>query len=267
VKASVLEAWHTFSTPLEGRVRHMYLDILGLVTAGVGNLADPVSLALQMPWVRPDGSPASSEEIRRDWAALKAQPALRKLHYKFAAPHTKVRLTDAGIDAMVRAKLLANESFMRGRYFPDWDQWPADAQLGVCSMAWACGPGFPAEFKNFARFAREQRWLEAMAACKIRETNPDGSPNAGIIPRNRANRLCFANAETVRRGGMDPEILYWPDEAPTKPFPVDREAETDPAIPVFVPDPNIEAVHQQRDADIADLDSEPTHPETPEAKQ
>jgi GH24 family phage-related lysozyme (muramidase) len=248
VKQSVINAWHAFSTPLEGRVHWMYLDILGLVTAGVGNLADPIGLALIMPWVMPDGSPAPHDQIRRDWTALKAQQQLKKLHYKYAANVTKVRLTDAGIDAMVAKKLEQNALYLRQTYFPDWNKWPADAQLGALSMAWAVGPGFPTKFGNFTRFAKEQKWLEAMASCKIRETNADGSPNAGIVPRNRANRLCFANAETVRRGGMDPEVLHWPNEAPTKSLePVDRDADT---VPAFTPDPNIEAVHEARDEEL-----------------
>lgn len=242
MRQSVLDAWHAYSEPLEGRVHHMYLDILGLVTAGVGNLADPIGLALMMPWML-DGKPASADHVRRDWNALKAQQQLKKLHYKYAAKVTRVRLTDEGIDEMVAKKLAQNELYLRQTYFPDWDKWPADAQLGVCSMAWACGPGFPTKFTNFTRYAKEQKWLEAMASCKIRE---EGNP--GIVPRNKANRLCFANAETVRRNGLDPEVLYWPGEAPTKELePVSREAET---LTAFTSDPNIEAVHEARDEEL-----------------
>lgn len=264
MKQSVIDMWHHFSEPLEGRVYHMYLDVKGLVTAGVGNLADPVGLALMMPWEL-DGKPASADQVRRDWTSLKAQQNLAKLHYKYAAKVTKVRLTDDGIDSMVAKKLASNELYMRQTFFPDWDAWPADAQLGVCSMAWAMGPGFPSKFGNFTRAAKAQRWLEAMAACKIREAG-----NPGIVPRNRANRLCFANAATVLASGLDPEQLYWPNEAPSFTGPGElspdpHEAETDPAIVLpFSPDPNIEAVHEQRDADIAD--EEDTQPETPEAK-
>lgn len=242
LKRAVVDIWHHFSEPLEGRVPHMYIDVLGNITAGVGNLADPIGLALMMPWML-DGKPASADQVRRDWTALKAQPQLAKLHYKYAAKVTKVRLTDDGIDDMVAKKLAQNELYLRQTYFPDWDNWPADAQLGVCSMAWAVGPGFPTKFANFTRAAKAQRWLEAMAACKIRE---EGNP--GIVPRNKANRLCFANAETVHRGGLDPEQLHWPKEAPTEPLePVSREADT---LPAFTPDPNIAAVHEQRDKDI-----------------
>lgn len=244
MRQAVIDSWHEFSIPLEGRVHHMYLDILGLVTAGVGNLADPVSLALAMPWKRLDGTRAAPHEIVDNWNRIKNLQELKSRHYNAAAPFTNIRLDDEGIDAMVMQKLVGNAAFMQATHFPDLFRWPADAQLGVSSMAWACGPDFPREFKNFRRFAADQKWLEAMAACKIREAG-----NPGIVPRNQANRLCFANAETVRRGGLNPEILYWPKEAPTKelePEPVlqPRLAET------FTPDPNVEAVHEARDEEL-----------------
>src|SRR6478609_1125211 len=138
---SVLEAFVRFSTPLEGCVTSLYPDIKGLLTVGIGCLADPVSLALPLPWVLPDGSQASQAEISAQWHALKAQaPRLSKLHWKYSAPVTTMRLTDEGVLEVARGRLLANEKILRG-YFPNWDLFPADAQLACCSMAWAVGAG------------------------------------------------------------------------------------------------------------------------------
>src|SRR5207244_2818316 len=62
---SIRDGFLAFSRPLEGRVPWMYLDIKGLVKTGVGNLIDPVGLALKLPFVhKADGSPASEVEIR-----------------------------------------------------------------------------------------------------------------------------------------------------------------------------------------------------------
>ena len=47
----VRAAFLSFTTRLEGRVPYMYLDIKGLVTIGVGNLIDPVDLALQVTFL------------------------------------------------------------------------------------------------------------------------------------------------------------------------------------------------------------------------
>ena len=49
--------------------------------------------------------------------------------------------------------------------FPEWEEWPADAQLATLSMAWACGPAF--------RFPR----LEA--ALRAQEVEP-GLGNGGL---------------------------------------------------------------------------------------
>jgi GH24 family phage-related lysozyme (muramidase) len=242
---SVLDAFRAFSVKFEGEVSSMYVDVKGLVTAGIGNLAEPISLALAMPWLSGNGE-ALPSEVRIDWQRLKDEDArrlkawtayrtaleqwqanrdknpanqtpepakpttprpLRELHYNYAAPFTSVRLSTAGINLMVQSKLLANEKLLRS-YFPGWDGFPADAQLGICSMAWALGAGFPKTFQNFARAVNAGDWLGAVATCKIKEAG-----NAGVVPRNEANRLCFGNAATVLAHGMDPNVLHYPNAA------------------------------------------------------
>ncbi|HEV8245687.1 MAG TPA: hypothetical protein VGP93_07960 [Polyangiaceae bacterium] len=205
---SVLDAFVPFTKPMEGCVPHLYCDVLGLITTGIGNLVDPVSLALQLPWKLPDGSLASETEIRAQWRALKNQcDRLKHLHYAYAGKVTTMRLTDADIAELVEGKLLENERFMR-KALPDWDEFPADAQLGCCSMAWAVGPAFTAKFSNFTKFANKQDWISAKACCTIRTAG-----NPGIIPRNRANELCFENAATVVEFSLDRSVLHWPNAA------------------------------------------------------
>jgi GH24 family phage-related lysozyme (muramidase) len=209
--ASVIAAWHSFSTPLEGRVLHLYADVKGLLTTGVGNLVDPVSLALELPWKLPDGSLASKPEIARQWNLVKAQSNyLSKRHYKFAAPLHTMRLTDDDIDALVVKRLAGNEVLLK-KAFPKWDKWPADAQLAACSMAWAVGAGFPGIFKNFTKFANLDDWVSAKACSKIKTIG-----NPGVVPRNRNNELCFDNAATVHDLGLDKSVLHWPNAAPTE---------------------------------------------------
>jgi GH24 family phage-related lysozyme (muramidase) len=206
---SVIDSFTDFSVKFEGKVPHLYLDIKGLVTCGVGNLVDPVEAALPLPWVLPDGSHPSASEIAAQWRALKSRRDLAKLHYRYAAAITTMRLTEDGIAQLVRSKLLSNEKVLRG-YFPNWDLFSADAQLGISSMSWALGPGFPATFGNFKAAAVAQNWTGAVASCKIREDN-----NPGLVPRNAANRLCFANAQQVLSQGIPLDTLFWPGTAPS----------------------------------------------------
>lgn len=216
--ADNLDKWHEFSAPLEGRVYSMYCDIKGLVTCAVGILIDPISLAMKLPWrlhdtgtsPAPDSAPlASHDQVVSGWNDLKSnREALKKLHWKYAAKRNRLRLSSADVDALVKKKLFEFEAFMKGRYFPDWLDFPADAQLAICSMAWACGAGFPATFTNFTRFANKQDWVNAALCAKIREAG-----NPGIVPRNKHNQTCFRNASIVIANDMDRDELHWPGEA------------------------------------------------------
>jgi len=207
---SVIDSWHAYSQPLEGRVNSLYLDVLGLVTTGVGNLVDPISLAERLPWTLEDRTKADLAQLRADWHKLKDNAEYySKRHWRFARDATKVRLTDEAIDSLVASKRAEFETFLKSHYFREWDTFPADAQLGIMSMAWACGPGFPLKFANFRRAVLAQDWTGAVASCKIREAG-----NPGVVPRNKHNRLCFANAALVKEHGLDPSQLYWPNPAP-----------------------------------------------------
>ena len=225
--AATLAAWHQFSEPLEGRVHSLYVDVKGLVTTGVGNLIDSMAPALQLPWRRvsdvaqliaTDDDPlASAADIAAAWNGLKAQrDKFAKLHWKYAAKLNNLRLTDGAVDALVERVLRGNVATLR-RTFVNWDALPADAQLGILSMAWAVGTGFPKIFGNFTRAALAGDWTGAAASCKIRDgldTPSKADDNPGIVPRNAANRLCFANAALVLKGGFDIDRLYWPNVVP-----------------------------------------------------
>jgi len=225
---SVKAAWFEHSKQFEGRVPGMYCDILGLITCAQGNLIDPIAAAERLPWVLVDGTRADIARVRADWHTLKDNAGqYSKRHWKFALAATQCRLTEAAMDELVMAKLLENEAFLR-KTFTKWDDLPADAQLGIFSMAWACGPGFTKKFVNFTRLALAGNWAGTIAkdptggyAAKIRETG-----NPGVVPRNAANRLCFANAAAVLRLGSDISLLAWPNavSAAATPLPAVVEA-------------------------------------------
>lgn len=208
---SVRKAFTDFSVKFEGCVSSMYCDVLGLITTAVGCLIDPLPSALALPWKHEKtGALAPQAEIAAAWNALKAQKdKYAKLHWKYAAALNDLRLDSDSIEAVVAQRLLANEKVLRG-YFPNFDLMPADAQLGIFSMSWALGAGFPHTFGNFKTAAVGQNWTSAIATCGIRT---DGNP--GIIPRNAANKLCFANAASVLAQGLPLDSLFWPGTAPS----------------------------------------------------
>lgn len=177
----------------------MYLDVLGLVTTGMGNLIDPMSTALGLPWVDETGTQGSQNDIAAEWQAVKSNGALAHQGAQAAKAVTRLRLGDADIQALVLDKLDRNEGILKSyAAFANFDNWPADAQLALLSMAWAMGPGFGPGFPHFAQAVSANDFATAAGDC---EMNASGNP--GLVRRNAANRQAFLYAATA----TDPTIL------------------------------------------------------------
>jgi hypothetical protein len=189
MKDTVKEIFPEFSRKFEGYVNWMYLDVKELITCGVGNLIDPVSLAIGLPFTKTDGSKASVPEIIAEWKQLKARTELAHLGWKAAKQYCKLRLSDDAISDLVRVRLEQNEQYLIKHHFPDFDSWPADAQLAVLSMAWALGSNFPATWKILKAACLAKDWAKAALNCHISEVG-----NAGVKPRNEANVRLFNSA-------------------------------------------------------------------------
>lgn len=213
----VKNRFRQFNEPLEGVVRYMYLDVKGLVTVGVGNLIDPLSAALDLPFryknkpgVTNPGQLASKADIEAEWKLIKGKTYLAQKGHRACEPLTKLELNDASIDTLINNRLLQNESFLkRQQPFKDFDQWPADAQLSLLSMAWAMGPGFAAKWPRFSSVCKIMDFDAAAENCRMSEVG-----NPGVAPRNRANKRLFQNAAAVLAGETDGfyqrQILYYP---------------------------------------------------------
>ncbi len=208
MRTAVSKAFKSFSTKFEGYLTYMYGDVKNLVTTGMGNLIDPISTARNLPWVNSDGSAASFQQITDAWNAVKARTDLASKGGKAYESVTSIRLTEAGIDQLIQSRLASNEKTLRGTY-PDYDSWPADAQLALLSMAWAMGPAF--KFPSFTKAIKKSPpdFTTAAAQCKMDETG-----NAGLKPRNVANKKLFLNAAAVLANGANPDTLYYPDDVP-----------------------------------------------------
>jgi hypothetical protein len=203
-RRTVREYFPEFSRPLEGRVPYMYPDIKQLVTVAVGNLIDDPEAAAALPFVhKDDGAPATREEILAEWQRVKDDPTLASRGHKAAGKITTLMLTETAIDELVRSKFDSNEAALR-RAFADWASWPADAQLGAHSIAWA-GAGFPAKWPKFRDAAARHDWTTAAEQSRL-----DTTGNPGVADRNTANSQLFTNAAAVERDGLDRAVLYYP---------------------------------------------------------
>jgi GH24 family phage-related lysozyme (muramidase) len=192
----VADSFLDWNIPFEGLTTWMYLDIKGLVTTGVGNLIDPVSAAVALPWRRAGGALASDQEKRDGWALVKARQDLKSYGGSAFRAACPLYLDRSAVDALVRVRLFANDALLRQR-FPGFDAWPADAQLAAHSMAWGMGAGGFTGFPRFSAAAQAQDWVTCAKECRMQ---PDVG---GLKRRNDANQALFLAAATA----ADPDRL------------------------------------------------------------
>jgi GH24 family phage-related lysozyme (muramidase) len=212
--ASAEAAWYEFIKKHEGEVAFMYLDTKGLVTVGIGNLIDPMSLAVGLPFqFKADnraqvaaGKAASRAEIEAEWKALKNHPKKEQFitgGHRLCASETDLELSGAGRQQLFRSKSTANEQQLKG-FFPDFDLWPADAQLGLMAMGWGLGAGFPAKWPKFSAACKKRDFDAAAADCNISTWRAE---------RNAASRRFFGNAAHVLESPALYSVseLYYPN--------------------------------------------------------
>lgn len=215
IKPYVLAAWHEFSEPFEGRVHWMYLDVFGLVTTAVGVLIDSPAGAASLPWVRADGLVlATDAEIEAEWHRVKSMPP--GLHFR--QYRGSLRMTDDAINYIVMSRL-HNNARRIARQLPDFPTWPADAQLGALSRAWAAGADLAKWPKHRAACERRD-WIEAGRESVLRhglDTPQTSDDNPGVVPRNEAQLVAFRNAAIVERDRLDPARLWWPRDLADEP--------------------------------------------------
>jgi hypothetical protein len=208
---SVAQAFLGFSTQFEGRVPYMYVDVSNFVTVGVGNLIDPLELALAQPFVfkSDQASPGSAEDITADWGTVKNTHGLPQQGHLACAPLTKLMLTDDAINRLVQSKAAANESILKQTpELSGYDDWPADAQLGLLSMAWAMGPAFAqgGHWPSFRTDVAASDWNAAAADSRMSDAG-----NPGLTSRNVADQTLFSNAAFAAdpNNGLDPTVLNY----------------------------------------------------------
>ena len=181
----------------------MYLDVRGLVTTAIGYLCDPIELALPLPWQSADGSQADQNAIGAAWQLVKSNLSLAHEGAYAAMLTTSLRLSDKDIQTLTLSTLDRYEAILMGySAFSGLDNWPADAQLGLLSMAWAMGPGLGRKFPHFSSACSAADWNAAAAQCWI---NAPG--DAAVARRNQANQTAFKNAAKVTAAGGDYSAL------------------------------------------------------------
>lgn len=211
---SVHAAFPILTKPLEGDVPYMYTDILGLVTCAWGNLIDSVPAAIAAgAWiVRATGALATTTEITAEWYMIKDNRI-----EAFHGPRP-LCLSDASVTALAYRRLDANELYLSRRW-ANWASWPADAQLGAHSCAWAAGAAWRAPHFDLAVGKLDFLTCAGPPGDAGQDPNARGEAwlndtgNPGLRPRNIANKILFSNAAEVVRLGLPRDVLCWPGVA------------------------------------------------------
>lgn len=206
---SVQNALHDFLKQYEGKVNFMYLDVKGLVTVGVGHMIEPIHLAHKLEFRTKGGSgPVSVGEITAEWQTVKSRTDLAKKGGEAFAAITRLELTDNGIKSMVKSHAASIEDYIKTnpsakKFYSNWDNWPADAQLAFMGVAWGGIPIPQFGWHKFPEACRVEDWDKAAVECKI------SSPIAA--GRNEAHKLMFLNAAAVKANGDSITELSWPN--------------------------------------------------------
>jgi hypothetical protein len=205
---SVATALPGFLKQYEGKVNFMYLDVKGLVTIGIGNLIDPVNLALKLEFgTKGGGGPVSGGDVISEWNTVKARTDLMGKGSAGFGAITRLQLTDKGIETMVNDHAKAIESYITTnasaqKYYSNFPNWPADAQMALIGIAWGVMPLPQFGWHKFPEACKIEDWETAANECKITSAIATG--------RNEAHKLMFLNAAAVKANGDPISQLCWP---------------------------------------------------------
>ncbi|MGF1463749.1 MAG: hypothetical protein ACFB2Z_11415 [Maricaulaceae bacterium] len=167
--------WNKFKAEVkksEGNISHMYLDSVGKVTVGVGNMLPDVAAAQRLPFiVRANQKPASPEQIASDFDTVsKKAPSLIAVTYK---KYTKLDLRYADIEKLLDQRIKEFTSQLKKR-FPDFGTYPIYAQFAVTDMAFNLGiHGLVTKFPKFTKAVKDKNWTEAAKQSKRPQLSVD----------------------------------------------------------------------------------------------
>lgn len=177
----------------EGVIPHMYLDIVGLVTVGVGFLLRKPEDAVAIPFVnRKTGKAATAAEKRADWASVNAQEKakLAATYKKF----TQLDMTDAEIDKRLGTFISDFATALR-RQFKDFDSYPQSVQIGLLDMVYSLGPdGFVKGYPKLCAAVVKKDWTTAANECERKGVSPTRNKDCKQLFLDAVNSIADAGA-------------------------------------------------------------------------
>ena len=158
----------------EGSVNHLYLDTVGKVTVGVGNMLPTAESAGKLPFRhRFSDNRANINDIIIEYGKIKQLPYGKDRPASFYAPYCELYLPEREIDKLLGSRV---QEFLKSlrMQFRGFDDYPEAAQLGIMDMIFNLGPtklfasaqdgGFP----KFCLAVRQQDWATCANECHRR---------------------------------------------------------------------------------------------------
>jgi hypothetical protein len=185
----------------------MYLDTRGLVTTGIGNLIDPQRLARVYQWRRnSDDQPATPAQVGAEWDQIKGRQQHRSRGGFYFRQFTTLHLPETELERVFRDKAQQFDKQLL-RIFPDWDSYPADAQLAMLCHAWALGTGrLRSGWPRYTAACRRRDWATARQQFVWQRMSPRRRQGMEQMFANAAN-LEEANGQGFR---YDLTRVYYP---------------------------------------------------------
>jgi GH24 family phage-related lysozyme (muramidase) len=198
----------------EGRHRTMYLDVNHNVTTGIGIMLETEGEAMAIAWARRDRRAWANQQERQ----TAARDEYRRIQAGGAPRDSEIVLLPNTITQLFQSYATDSETTLKS-VFSEFDQFPADAQLGMLAHTWlrpsAAG----------IRAWHEGRYMEAINQRNWDEAGQESLWGALIRPtqprqeaRRRAMLRMFHNAALVEeaRGqghSIPVSMLFYPREA------------------------------------------------------
>ena len=180
----------------EGHVTYMYLDSEGHVTVGLGHLIPKVEDAMEMKFYeRGTTIPAHPAHIENAFNKVLNSRLTDSRHTDFKdMSHVDLDLTE--IESLFDRDVAQFLNLLKKRnYFPDFETYPAGAQLGMLDIAYSMGvDDFHDVFKRLHAALDIRNWI-GIADQSGREVKKDKHGNPGIMAeRNEVVRGWFLEA-------------------------------------------------------------------------
>ena len=120
----------------EGKIDHMYLDSKGFVTVGVGHLLKDLASAQKLRFKKRNNMPASKDEIKADYEAVKMQPKNRLA--PFYKRHAKLKLSELDINTLTNSHIDTFEGELKG-IFSDFFTYPSEVRFALFDIIFNVG--------------------------------------------------------------------------------------------------------------------------------